>query len=430
MKANKIQLIKPNGQLDIYYMKTNKFKTNAAGLIFQTPLSEEYLVERSLLTNLLTKRTKKHPSEKDFYLYLKDLYDTAISSQMSPRGLVLNVGFFANIIDDKFLGPKVDLFPKALAILNDVITDPVTVDGFFEDEAIKQEKKLLIDDLKSMYNNKALYANMQLIKNMFKDEKYRLNLLGDPTLVEQVTKESLKAAYEKMLASSAIGFVIGDVDEEDIKKAFEPFGFVTGPEEFSYLDLETTNRTEIQELKEEQKIAQSTLCLGYRTDIRIGDPLYQAMRVFNGMFGKYFHSELYKEIREKHSLAYYINSEYASRKGALFITSGINKDSYNKVLTLISNVLAAFQAGDLDEENFELTKKAIINNMIEAYDQQTGLYRELLFFIEQKAERKSLEERIKEIESVTKEEVTACSKNLRLDTIFFLEGTNGDEEYA
>ncbi|HPN90251.1 MAG TPA: insulinase family protein [Bacilli bacterium] len=194
--------------------------------------------------------------------------------------------------------------------------------------------------------------------------------------------------------------------------------------------METTNRTEIQELKEEQKIAQSTLCLGYRTDIRIGDPLYQAMRVFNGMFGKYFHSELYKEIREKHSLAYYINSEYASRKGALFITSGINKDSYNKVLTLISNVLAAFQAGDLDEENFELTKKAIINNMIEAYDQQTGLYRELLFFIEQKAERKSLEERIKEIESVTKEEVIACSKNLRLDTIFFLEGTNGDEEYA
>ena len=165
------------------------------------------------------------------------------------------------------------MFPKALAILNDVITDPVTVDGFFEDEAIKQEKKLLIDDLKSMYNNKALYANRQLIKNMFKDEKYRLNLLGDPTLVEQVTKESLKAAYEKMLASSAIGFVIGDVDEEDIKKAFEPFGFVTGPEEFSYLDLETTNRTEIQELKEEQKIAQSTLCLGYRTDIRIGDPL-------------------------------------------------------------------------------------------------------------------------------------------------------------
>ena len=125
---------------------------------------------------------------------------------MSPRGLVLNVGFFANIIDDKFLGPKVDLFPKALAILNDVITDPVTVDGFFEDEAIKQEKKLLIDDLKSMYNNKALYANMQLIKNMFKDEKYRLNLLGDPTLVEQVTKESLKADYEKKLVFKRLRF--------------------------------------------------------------------------------------------------------------------------------------------------------------------------------------------------------------------------------
>ena len=85
------------------------------------------------------------------------------------------------------------------------------------------------------------------------------------------------------------------------------------------------------------------------------------------MFGKYFHSELYKEIREKNSLAYYISSEYASRKGALFITSGINKEAYSKVLTLISNVLTSFQEGNVDEENFELTKKAIINNMVEAY---------------------------------------------------------------
>lgn len=430
MKTTKIHLTKPNGQLDIYYIKTTKFKTIAAGIIFQTPLSEEYLVERSLLTSLLTKRTKKYPKEKNFYLYLKELYDTAISSQLSPRGLVLNAGFFANIIHDKYLGPDVELFQKALLILNDVISDPVMVDGFFEEESIKQEKKLLIDDLKSMYNNKALFANMQLIKKMFKDERYRLNLLGDPSVVEQVTKESLKEAYEQLLSSSAIGFVIGDVDEETIKKAFAPFAFVTTQKDFSYLDLETTNRTEVQELKEEQKIAQSTLCLGYRTDIRIGDFLYQAMRVFNGMFGKYFHSELYKEIREKNSLAYYISSEYASRKGALFITSGINKEAYSKVLTLISNVLTSFQEGNVDEENFELTKKAIINNMIEAYDQQTGIYRELLFFVEQQERRKNLEERIKEIENVTKEEVIECSKKIRLDTIFFLEGTNGDEEYA
>ena len=135
---------------------------------------------------------------------------------------MLNAGFFANIIHDKYLGPDVELFQKALLILNDVISDPVMVDGFFEEESIKQEKKLLIDDLKSMYNNKALFANMKLIKNMFKDERYRLNLLGDPSVVEQVTKESLKEAYEQLLSSSAIGFVIGDVDEETIKKAFAP----------------------------------------------------------------------------------------------------------------------------------------------------------------------------------------------------------------
>lgn len=339
MKVNKIHLEKPKGKLDVYYIKTDKFKTIAAGVIFQTPLSEQFLVERSLLTSILTKKTRKFPNEKDFYLHLKDLYDTAISSQLSPRGLMLNVGFFSNIIDDKYIDQPVDLFSQALSLVNDVITDPVTIDGYFDEETIAQEKKLLIDDLKSMYNNKALYANMQLINHMFKGEKYRLNLLGDPSLVENVTKESLKQAFDELLKASVIGFVIGDVDEARITEAFAPFSFFTSTQDFPYLDFETSDDRDVQEIKETQKIAQSTLCLGYRVDIRIGDPLYQAMRIFNGMFGKYFHSALYKVIREEHSLAYYISSEYASRKGALFITSGINADSYTKVVNLIANVL-------------------------------------------------------------------------------------------
>lgn len=434
-EVSKIKIKSDSEVLNVYYISTPKFKTIVTGVIFTSPLKQKFLAERALLALMLPKTNQRYPNEQALLTYLKDLYDMSLTGYVSKRGKTTSITFLTNIINSEFLKDKTDLFSNAITLLNDTINNPYLVDSNFDEKIITKEKKLLVDDLKRVYNNKVLYANLKLIEHMFKDELYRLNVNGAIEAVEAITKESLKAAYYEMLKSEASIFVIGDVNELKIKKAFKGNFSLSSSQpqdELTYLDLETKEIKEVIEVSESQKINQSTLCLGYRVDIRYGDALYYPMIVFNGMFGRFFHSKLYQTIREEHSLAYYINSDYASRKGIVVITSGINAEDYLKVVSLISEVLSKFEAGELSDENFDLTKKALINSILEGNDSQIGLLQDILMEIENPSRRMKTADKIASIKAVTKEQVIECSKKMKLDTIFFLKGTmegvENDEE--
>ena len=60
---------------------------------------------------------------------------------------------------------------------------------------------------------------------------------------------------------------------------------------------------------------QSIIIMGYRSDIRVSDELYNGMFLFSLMMGGFFHSSLFQEIREKRSLSYSVNSDYNNKKG-------------------------------------------------------------------------------------------------------------------
>lgn len=424
-KIAKVQINSSTGNYNVYYIPTTKFKTIITGVIFSRPLKQEFIAERALLALMLTKTNHKYPNEQKLSTHLDDLYNINLSGYVNRIGRITNLTFLTNIINSDYIFDNVDLLKESIILLNDTINNPYFVNGFFDENIIIKEKKLLIDDLKSVYNNKALYANLKLIEIMFKDELFSLNVNGAIEAVEAVTKESLKAAYYEMLKSETSVFMIGDINELKIKNAMNGNLALTNTfhERLSFIDTETKEVKEVVEITESQKINQSTLCLGYRVDIRYNDPLYYPMVIFNGMFGRFFHSELSQVIREEHGLAYYINSDYASRKGVVVITSGINADDYLKVVTLINQVLTKFIEGELSDENLDLTKKAIINGILASSDSQIGLLKDILAEIENPNGNLTIEERMAKVNNVKKEEIIICSKMMRLDTIFFLKGS-------
>lgn len=415
MEIKKIQV----NQLTIYYIPDTKFKTLTVGAFFFSPLDENELTQRAILSNYMTKFNQVYPSEQELSSYLKELYGTELYCNYGKNGLATSMNFCVRTINDKYLNHhSVDLFQKAVEILNITLTKP-----YFDEKLVEIEKELLIQDLNRLYDNKSQYATRRFIDIMHANEKCRFPTIGNIESAKQVTVDSLSQAYERMMHAKRVIYVIGEVLEEKIKTEFGKLALLDEtPEALEFMDYETKEIQEVTEVVEEQKNRQSIALMGYRSEIRIKDKLYDGMLLLSAMLGGFFHSTLFQEIREKRSLAYSVNADYNGRKGNFAIYAGIHATAYDEFKQVVQEIIAHYQQGEIDDKVMELTKKALINGIYKGADRPGyGLQMVLNEIMDFK--NTTIEEKVQKIEGITKEEVMEAAKALKLDTIYFLRGT-------
>lgn len=403
---------------EVYHIPSTKFKTFTIGIYFLSPLVETELAYKSILSNYLTKYNAFHQSEKELSIYLKNLYGMNLFCSYGRTGLVTSMNFVVRSINDKFLNEDIHLLDKAVEVLNDTINHP-----FFNETHVDLEKKLLIEDIKRLYDNKSQYATKRFIDSMMPNEKCHFSSIGTIEAVEQIQLDTLFEAYQKMLSNQKIIYVIGDFQEEEVIKAFEKLDIMQSTHEIlDFIDYETKEINQVNEVIEEQENRQSIVLMGYRSEIRVKDKLYEPMLVLSGMLGGFFHSTLFQEVREKRSLAYSINCDYNPRKGNFAIFAGISANKYTELKEVVGHIIDDYQNGLFDDELITLTKKAIISNIYKSADQQTyGVQ----FIINELAgiPTRTIDEKVKSISAVTRDELIEAAKCLKLDTIYLLKGT-------
>lgn len=414
MEINKLRI----NNFDLYHIPNNKFKSFTIGVYFFNPLEEKELSRKSLLSNYLTKYNEKYPTEKALTTYLRSLYGMDLYCSYGRNGLVTTMNFIIRSINDKYLSTDEELLKKAVDVLDLTINKP-----YFDDKLIDFEKKLLIEDINRLYDNKSQYATRRFLDIMLKDEKCRFSSIGTVEDAKAITKKSLTETYNNMLNSKHIVYVIGDISEEKIKDAFSNFHLKDEiSEKLDFIDYETKKIEKVTEVVEEQKIRQSIVLMGYRSEIRLNDDLYNGMFMLSSMLGGYFHSTLFQEIREKRSLAYSVSCDYNPRKGNFAIFAGISASKYDEFKSVVNQIIEDYQNGNIDDNVFELTKKSIISGIYKSADQQTYGIGFVLNEISG-IENHTIEEKVNRVLSITKEEVIDAAKCLVLDTIYFLKGT-------
>lgn len=413
MEINKLKI----KNFEVYHIKDTKFKTFTVGIYFLSPLNEKELSYKSILSNYLTKCNDKYKTEKELTTYLKKMYGMDLFCSYGRTGLVTSMNFIVRSINDKYLNDNINLLEKSVTLLNDTINNP-----WFNDKQIELEKKLLIEDINRLYDNKSQYATKRFIEIMMANEKARFSSVGTIEDVKSINMESLKKSYQNMLSDKKLIYVIGDFEEENIISAFENFEVLPMNDvNLDFIDYETKEIEKVTEVIEEQNNRQSIVLMGYRSEIRVNDKLYEPMVFLTGMLGGFFHSTLFQEIREKRSLAYSVNCDYNSRKGNFAIFAGISAQDYEEFKNVVNNIITNYQNGLIDDDDIELTKKGLINNIYKSADQQTyGIQ----FILNELAgiKTKTIEEKVEIINSITKEEIVDAAKCLQLDTIYLLKG--------
>ncbi|MGM0602997.1 MAG: EF-P 5-aminopentanol modification-associated protein YfmF [Bacillota bacterium] len=412
---------KIKNKYNIHHLSTNKFKTNLIQIYFMLPLNSwSEAAMNSLIPAVLKRGSKKFPTSRIIKSELENLYGAGISFSVLKRGENQVLRFSLETVNEKYLDEDINLSKKSFELLSDLIFNPLLKDEKFVEEYYLQEKKNLIENINGLINDKYSYAAEKCFQNMCKNEKYGIYKLGDVKSLRKNSREKLYDHYKKIKndAKSSI-FMVGDFKGSFISSIFNEIKLPSQNDIIDdFTDTDFPER-EVQYITEEMSVNQAKLAAGFRTGITRNMGNYYSLLVFNSLLGGFSQSKLFQEVREKRSLAYYINSSIESTKGLMMVSCGINNENYSEVLELIEEQISALAAGDFTDREFVWAKKSLINRLKQDLDSSKSLAAHyLLSLINNKSE--SIISTIDNIKDVDRNDIREIAEKIKLDTVYFL----------
>jgi predicted Zn-dependent peptidase len=174
------------------------------------------------------------------------------------------------------------------------------------------------------------------------------------------------------------------------------------------------------------QVNQGKLVLGLLTGIPYEDELFEALTVGNVILGGSPNSKLFREVREKYSLAYYANSILFKHKSIIIIDSGVDFRNMQRALNLTNDQIKKLKEADFTDNELNLAKKEIITSLRAIVDSNHSIAsHELDNILTNKSE--SIDVKINKINAVKKEEVVEAFNRVNLDTIYVLTREGEDD---
>lgn len=401
---------------NLHIVNTKKFKTITVDICFREKINKDEITLRNLLKEIMVNASYDYPSERELIKATEELYDLKLLTSTYRIGNYNFLSMKIRFLNEKYTEKGMNY--ASIKLLLDLIFKP-KLDADFEKCKNKIEKSIL-----SLNDNKVKYAISKLLEST-KDMPYSYNFYGNIEDLNKITIEDIKKCYENLLTNDIIDiFVVGEVNPEEIKNIFkENFKVKT----FHKVDnkvivKELTPRAKTNIIREQDDINQIQLTiLCSLNSITEYERKYVSL-VYSEMLGGSANSILFDTVREKNSYAYYVNSIIKPYDNNMIIYSGIREDNEKEVIKLIKKCLKDITKGKFNDEIFQSSKNTIISSLKASLDNPIGIINNCLSNI--LVSSPTIEEKIKIIEKITKEEVINFSKKITIHTIYILEGSN------
>ena len=428
MKYKKINYYSYN----LHIIKTNKFKTVTVQVGFKRKLKKEEITYRNMIVNMLCESTSVYPSKRLMTITTENLYDLYYRGMNYISGRYNVMNFAASFLNEEYT--EKGMFDESIKFLADIIFKPNIKKNknviSFNDDNFELSYNLLKDNIISQKEDPDAYSKIRMLECMEPDSYLSYRSVGYLEDLEKIDSKKLYKYYESILNSDIMDiFVIGDVNERQVKKIIEDnFSNVKTlkkPSESHFVNPKKA-RFVPRTVKEKQKINQSKLSLGYKIDKMTDFELRYVLNVYSYILGGGPDSKLFKTVREKNSLCYYISSIGQPLNSIMTIKAGINKKDFKKALTLIKTEVNNMKKGKFSNEDIIKAKITYINSLKEledSPDSMLSLYAGIEYL-----NSDTLEDRFMKINKVTKENVIKLASKIHLDTIYLLEGEDNEEE--
>jgi predicted Zn-dependent peptidase len=409
---------------DLHLLPTNKFKNITISLKLQNTLDEKTVAKRTLLSFMLTTGTEKYPSTQELSKYLESMYGMKLGANVVTKGKSHIININSICINQEYLPYKEDLIQQQIQLLNDIFFKPNASKTAFDQTMFERKKKELVERLINNQDDKFYYSLEKMFEYMGKGTCLGISSHGNIEDIKKIENEELFSYFKECIKNDQKHiYVVGNVDESIVHVFENCLSFEKNNLIFESVYSFEKNRKDLLEIIEKQDVTQAKLNMGYRISVNYTHQNHYAFVVFNAIFGGMSQSKLFKVVREKNSLCYYISSSYDAFNGVMVITAGIEGKDYHQTVQLIKEQLKEMQDGCFDQDDIDTAKLMIKNSMKKTNDEPLSQVA-VQYNRDITGKKETNEQYLEKIENVTYQDIVDVCQNIELDTIFLLKGRN------
>ncbi len=421
MKINEKQYSKG---VECGIIDTKKFKTDYFCLSYTLPMTEYNISAASVLAFVISRGTQKHKTLLDINRHLVSLYDADTSVYVSKSAGGLTFRISAAMLDSVYATDGCDVFGGTLDFIREILFAPLAVDGELNDEYTASEKKRAYDRIDAEINNKDRFALQRANALAYADTPFALSENGTKQCIDGITPSSLYEMLTFITTGCPAQAVFAGNYTEQKAHSLDKFLYEIAQKNNGARLSQTENKLPCFDkavaVAEEVAAKQGRMVLNFD----IGKRAYTdaAPMIFDEIFGASPVSRLFANVRERMSLCYYCASSYIMPLGAVIIRSGLDKDNAPKAKEEIQRQIKLLsEPENITDEELDTAKISRIS-VYKALSDSTSRYADWYLSRRLMGAPADIEQMISAINAVTKEDVAAVAKNMRLRLDYFLDG--------
>jgi len=250
-------------------------------------------------------------------------------------------------------------FEEAFNLLTEVIRQPS-----FDKEEMERRRRLILASIQQQEDELARLVFKLFRKTLYEKHPYRMDTLGTLDSIQRLTQKDLKEYYQRMVTpENMVLTVVGDVDQKQvvlaIKKGLGDFKRepLLTPSISQEPLLQKKRQVEMHKVKE-----QAHFVLGF-LGVSFHHPDSYALTVLgaalSGQGGR-----LFRELRDKESLAYALNfmAQPNLDPGFIGVYMGTHPNKLETAIEAVLRELKKVRDEGLTEEEVDRAKKYLIGN--------------------------------------------------------------------
>jgi predicted Zn-dependent peptidase len=247
-------------------------------------------------------------------------------------------------------------YTKAIELLSDIIFNSV-----FPEKELLKEKAVVVDEINSYKDNPAEWIYDEFDEVLFPGHQLGKNILGTPAHLKRFTQSDLKNFIQRLYLTNQV--VLSSVGNMPFKRLVEITGkyFGSQPERAGDPGRIAPTAYHKQTLTRKFGRPQSHIILGNHAFNQLDDRRI-AMAILNNLLGgPAMNSRLNLALREKHGIAYNLESSYQplSDTGLFTIYLGTDEKMVEKALVLVNRELEKLRNQRLGDNQLRIVKEQL-----------------------------------------------------------------------
>lgn len=299
----------------------------------------------------------------------------------------------------KVAGSKIE---TGLDVLSDML-----LHARFDEQEIEKERGVILEEL-NMYQDAPMYQiGWDFEQTIFGDQPLGWDQIGTPELIKSVTKEQFQDFKQKLYTpDNTVISIVGNIEHKQAVELVEQyFQFPETKKDYNFKPFQNLeNKPKIKVTN--KKTEQAHLYVGFPT-ISSTDKRYWTQKILSSILGGNMSSRMFLNVREAQGLCYYVNTTIDSYldTGSFATRAGVDttriQDAIQAILKEFSNIKGETISPEELTKGKEYLKGKMILRLEESENYASLLAEEELLT----DEIKDLQEILKEIDSVTSQDI-------------------------